>query len=75
MDRYALFDRCTFFNAVDSTATAMTVAATVNAAAGGSVILKECTSVGATVYASTGPIYVMGSVPTGLTSGLAVKAT
>lgn len=75
IDRYALFKGCTFINAVDAGATAMSVAFTVNASAGGSVILQECTSVGATVYATTGPIYVMGSVPTATTSGLAVHAT
>lgn len=75
IDRYALFKRCTFLNATDSTGTAMSVAFTVNASAGGSVILQECCSHGATVYATTGPIYVQGSVPTGNTSGLAVAAT
>ena len=75
MDRWCLFDNCTFVNCVDSTGTAMTVAFTVNASAGGSVILRECASVGSTVYATTGPIYVQGSVPTGATSGLAVHAT
>lgn len=75
IDRYALFRRCTFLNAINSGATAMSVAFTVNASAGGSVLLQECASIGATVYATTGPIYVMGSVPTGATSGLAVAAT
>ena len=75
IDRYALFDSCTFVNAVDSTGTTLTVAATVNAAAGGSVILRECCSVGSTVWATTGPIYVQGSSPTATTTGLAVKAT
>src|SRR6185312_6100180 len=64
IDRNLLFKSCTFFNAVDSGGTGMNVAFTVNAAAGGSVLLQECSSVGATVYATTGPIYVMGSVPT-----------
>jgi hypothetical protein len=75
IDRYVLFDRCTFFNATDSGATAMTVAFTVNASAGGSVLLQDCASHGATVYATTGPIYVTGAVPTGNTTGLAVAAT
>ncbi len=75
IDRYALFKKCTFLNATGSGGTAMTVAFTVNASAGGNVLLQECSSVGATVYATTGPIYVMGSVPTGNTSGLAVAAT
>jgi hypothetical protein len=75
IDRYVLFQDCTFFNAINSGATTISVAATVNASAGGSVLLKNCTSVGATVYATTGPIYVDGAVPTGATSGLAVAAT
>jgi hypothetical protein len=75
MDRWALFKRCTFLNAVNSGGSAMSVGFTVNASAGGSVLLQECASVGATVYATTGPIYVQGSVPTGATSGLAVAAT
>lgn len=75
IDRYAMFKRCTFLNAINSTGTAMSVGFTVNASAGGSVLLQECASVGATVYATTGPIYVQGSVPTGNTSGLAVAAT
>jgi hypothetical protein len=75
IDRFALFKNCTFLNSTDSGATAMTVAFTVNASAGGSVLLQYCSSHGATVYASTGPIYVDGAVPTGNTSGLAVAAT
>lgn len=75
IDRYALFESCTFLNAINSGGTAMSVAFTVNASAGGSVLLKNCTSLGATVYATTGPIYVDGAVPTGNTSGLAVAAT
>lgn len=75
IDRYALFDRCTFLNSIDSTGVAMDVGFVVNAAAGGSVLLQDCSSVGATVYATTGPIYVTGAVPTGNTTGLAVAAT
>lgn len=75
IDRYALFDNCTFLNAINSGGTTISVAATVNASAGGSVLLKNCTSLGATVYATTGPIYVDGASPTGNTSGLAVAAT
>lgn len=75
IDRYALFKGCTFLNAINSGGSAMAVAFTVNASAGGSVLLQGCTSLGATVYATTGPIYVDGAVPTGNTSGLAVAAT
>lgn len=75
IDRYALFERCSFLNAINSTGSTMAVAFTVNAAAGGSILLQDCASVGSTVYATTGPIYVQGAVPTGATSGLAVAAT
>lgn len=75
IDRYALFKNCTFLNAINSGGSSMNVAFLVNASAGGSVLLDSCASVGAAVYATTGPIYVMGPVPTGNTSGLAVAAT
>lgn len=74
IDRYLLLKDCTFFNAINSTGAAMTVAATVNASAGGTVLLNNPSSVGATKYASTGPIYVTGPVPTGATTGLALAA-
>ena len=75
MDRYALFERCSFLNAINSTGSTMAVAFTVTAGAHGSVLLQYCSSVGATVYATSGTIYVDGAVPTGATSGLAVAAT
>lgn len=75
MDRFCLFDRCAFVNAIQSTGSTMAVAITANASAGGLILLQDCTSVGATVYATTGPVYVQGAVPTGTTSGLAVAAT
>jgi hypothetical protein len=75
IDRSLVFKRCTFLNAINSGGALNAVAFTVNASAGGTVLLQECASVGSTVYATSGPIYVMGSVPTGATSGLAVAAT
>lgn len=48
IDRFVLFKNCTFLNAINSTATTMTAAMTVNAAAGGSVVLHNCMFVGAT---------------------------
>jgi hypothetical protein len=74
IDRYAYFDRCAFINAINTGASAMSVAFTVTGTAG-LVLLNDCVSVGATVYATGGPIYVQGAVPTGTTSGLAVAAT
>lgn len=74
IDRYALFDRCALINAISSTATEMSAAFTVTGTSG-LVLLQDCVSIGATVYATGGPIYIQGSVPTGATSGLAVAAT
>ena len=75
MDRYALFDGCVFINAVDSTSTTINAAIVANAAAGGSVVLNNPISLGATALATTGPVYVTGAVPTATTSGIAIKAT
>ena len=76
LDRYALFERCSFLNAINSTGSTMAVAITATGAGvHGSVLLQYCSSVGSTVYATSGPVYVDGAVPTGATSGLAVAAT
>jgi hypothetical protein len=48
IDRFALFENCTFINATNSTATAMTAAINAHASAGGHIILKGCMLVGAT---------------------------
>lgn len=49
VDRWNLFDRCTFYNAVDSTSTAMTVLGSFTTnAPGGSVVLKDSVVIGAT---------------------------
>jgi hypothetical protein len=53
IDRYALFDNCIFVNSTNSTATTMTAALTVNASAGGHVILKDCMLIGATDWTAT----------------------
>jgi hypothetical protein len=65
-----------FENAVDSTATTISVAITWDAAAGGNLILQGTPiSVGATKIAAAGPVYVSGpAAPAGATTGLAVKA-
>lgn len=76
MDRYALFKRCAFMNAIDSTGTAMSAAVTANASAGGSIVFDpECVFLGANAVATTGPVYVAGPVPTATTSNRAVAAT
>lgn len=48
IDRFVLFERCTFINATNSTATTMTGAMDVHASAGGHVIIKDCMLIGAT---------------------------
>lgn len=75
MDRYALFDNCSFINAVESTGTTMTAAITANASAGGAILLQGGLSLGATNIATTGPVYVNGASPTADTSSIAIKAT
>lgn len=76
IDRYARFQGCSFINCVESGGTAMSVAIIANASAGGLVLLDPtCVSVGATVWATTGPVYGAGPVPTATTSSLAIKYT
>jgi hypothetical protein len=80
MDRFALFDGCTFINAIESTSTTMSAAITANAAAGGAILLTPTTiSLGATAIATTGPVYFVGMNPGGANSAsagsIAIKAT
>lgn len=51
VDRWNLFDRCTFFNAVDSSSTQMTVLASFTTAApNGTLVFKDCASYGMTKF-------------------------
>jgi len=76
MDRWALFDNCAFINTVDSGSTTMTVGMTVNASAGGSIVMNNCISLGATAIASTGPVYINQIGTAGATTTyIAIKAT
>lgn len=75
MDRYALFVRPSFLNAVESTSTTISAAITANASAGGFIGLQDLFSVGATAIATTGPVYGTGNIPTATTSGIAIKLT
>lgn len=52
IDRDITFERCQFRNPIDSTATVMTVAMTIHASAGGTVVLKDCLRYGATDWAA-----------------------
>lgn len=77
MDRWQRFDGCTFINAVNSTGVAQTALTTLAASSGGLLLLKNCTSVGATdLFAdatTAGQMYVDGAAPTAATSALAVN--
>lgn len=77
IDRWVLFDNCTFINAIQSTATTMTEALAVasGTSPNGLVLLKNCTVVGATDWEASGEsarVYIDGAAPTNNTSGLAV---
>jgi hypothetical protein len=73
-DRYVYLKDCLLFNAVDSTATAMSAAIT--NAGSCSVILDNCISVGATAIATTGPVYVNQISAAGATTtGIGIHAT
>lgn len=76
-DRFQLFDRCLWLNAVGSTSTTMTALATFAASIGGLVIFKDNTLVGITDFFSdattAAQMYIDGAAPTAATSGLAVN--
>lgn len=75
IDRFLIFWNCLFMNAVNSTATAMTEALSVHASVGGSLMLKNCTLLGATDWEASGEsanTWIDGAAPTNNTSGLAV---
>lgn len=78
-DRFQLFDRCVFINAIKSTSTAMDGLSTLAASMGGMHVYKDCTLVGITEYGtdatSRGQIYVDGGTVTAATSGIAVNPT
>lgn len=75
IDRYCIFDNCSFINAVDSSGTSLNAALSVNASAGGSVLVQGGMSVGAAAIALSGPCYVNGAVPVATTSSIGVHAT
>jgi len=76
IDRFAIFDRCAFHNAVNSTATALTAAVAFHASQGGTIWMRNCDLVGANDYTATdtATVKVNGAVPNGDTSGMAVNA-
>jgi hypothetical protein len=79
MDRWQLFDGCTFINNVQSTSTTISGLSTLAASAGGLILMKNSSMVGITEFGtdatSRGLIYVDGAAPTAATSGIAVNPT
>lgn len=76
LDRWQLFDGCTFINAVDSTSTVMTALTTMAASSGGLIMLKNSVTVGVTDLFSdattAGQMYIDMPAPATSTGGLAV---
>lgn len=79
MDRWQLFENCSFINNVQSASTTMSGLATLAASSGGLLLMKNSTLVGITEFGtdatSRGQIYVDGAAPTAGTSGIAVNPT
>ncbi len=79
IDRFQIFERCKFYNAVNSTATTMTAVATLGAATGGGLIFKDCALIGITGFGtdatSRGQIWIEGGAVAAATTGLAVAPT
>jgi hypothetical protein len=77
IDRYVLFDNCTFLNAEfgGPGATAMTAAFSVHASAGGQVLVQGGGSVGAGKISAAGPVYVSAPAASGTAGVLAVVAS
>ena len=76
IDRWNKFQNSLFYNAVDSTSTNVSVVASLNAAAGGSLVFNNCSAAGATKWGDAGALansYVDNAAPTAATSGLAVN--
>jgi hypothetical protein len=77
VDRVQLFQDCAFMNSIKSGATTINeVGSFTSASPGGYVLLKSCTSVGATKWGDTNFLansYVDGGPPTAATTGLGVN--
>ena len=75
LGRTTLFENCKFINAIKSSATQMTEAFDVHSSAGGLILLKDCTLLGATDWEANTEstcTYIDGGAPVNNTSGLAV---
>ena len=78
-DRFQLFDRCLFMNAIQSTSSTMAGLSTLAASMGGLLLFKDVAMVGITEFGtdatSRGQCYVEGGTPTAATTGIAVNPT
>ena len=77
IDRYVWFKRCMFYNAVESTATAMTQAMNVHNTCGGMVMLRDCSLIGATDWceADNGNVFINGTAATAGSDGIMLALT
>ena len=77
LDRWNEFVNCRFYSNIKSGATQITVLSSLtNAAPGGLLLFKSCTTVGMTKFGDTIALansYVDGGAPTAATTGLAVN--
>jgi len=62
VDRYAIFEKCLFHNAVNSAATTMTTAMSIHAAVGGTIILEDSWLHGATDWSDDFTAVYLSSV-------------
>jgi hypothetical protein len=79
IDRWQLFDNCSFVNNVQSTSTTMDGLATLSASAGGLLLMQGSRMVGITEWGSDatsrGQIYVDMAAPAAATGGVSVNPT
>lgn len=76
VDRFNIFRRCLFINAIDSTSTTMTVGVSMNAAAGGNLVMQGSSMIGVTDLGDAGAFANMlidMPAPAATTGGLAVN--
>ena len=75
IDRYVLFNNCTFTNPTASGATTLTTGFSVNASPGGIPLLQNCMAIGATAIDTAGKTYSnLGTATTSGTKGVAASA-
>lgn len=75
IDRFTIFERCLFVNAIQSTSTQMTVAFSMAASAGGMMLLKDCESIGSTKWgdaAALAQMYIDMPAVSAAAGGLAI---